>query len=170
MTYNDILRRFRYALNINDPTMMEIFRQAEYPVDLPGLKDLLKKEDEPGYVVCSSKILGSFLDGFIIYKRGRQERSAGQARRPDPQLTNNVILRKIRIALELREDDMLGILKRANINFSKSELSAFFRDKDHKNYKACGDQFLRNLLKGLAVRQREKSKTPGTSSGPGRQR
>jgi uncharacterized protein YehS (DUF1456 family) len=158
MTYNDIMRRFRYALNINDRTMMDIFRLGEHPMDLPGLKDLLKKEDEQDYVVCSGAVLGSFLDGFIIYKRGRQDAAGGQAKRPDQQLTNNLILRKIRIALELKEDDMLGILKLANITLSRAELSAFFRDKEHKNFKTCGDQVLRNFLNGLAVRYRERSK------------
>jgi uncharacterized protein YehS (DUF1456 family) len=156
MDYNDILRRLRYALDINNRDMMEIFRLGEHPVDLPGLKDLLKKEDEEGFAVCSNKVLGPFLDGFIILKRGRQEAAGGQARRPERQLTNNLILRKIRIALELKEDDMLGILKLANIALSRSELSAFFRDKEHKNFKACGDQVLRNFLNGLAVRYREK--------------
>jgi uncharacterized protein YehS (DUF1456 family) len=135
---------------------MDIFRLGGHPMELPGPKDLLKKEDEEGFVVCSSKVLGSFLDGFIIYKRGRQDVARAQAKRPDPQLTNNLILRKIRIALELKEDDMLGILKLANIVLSKSELSAFFRDTEHKNFKTCGDQVLRNFLNGLAVRYRER--------------
>jgi len=133
---------------------MDIFRFGDHPVDLPGLKDLLKKEDEQGYVVCSGRVLGSFLDGFIIYKRGRKDATGGQAKQPDRQLTNNIILRKLRIALELKEDDMLGILKLADFTISKSELSAFFRDKEHKNFKACGDQVLRNFLTGLAVRYR----------------
>ena len=163
MTFNDILRRFRYALDINDRIMMDIFRLGQQPMDLSGLKDLLKKEDEEGAVVCSGKVLGSFLDGFIIYKRGRQDARGGQANRPDRQLTNNLILRKIRIALELREEDMLGILKFANITLSKSELSAFFRDKEHKNFKTCGDQVLRNFLNGLAVRYRERTKNERTS-------
>jgi uncharacterized protein YehS (DUF1456 family) len=156
MTYNDILRRFRYALNINDPTMLEIFRHAGCPMDPAGLKDLLKKEEEQGYVACGSKTLAAFLDGFIIFKRGKQEIAAGQVKRSELPLTNNVILRKLRIALELKEADMLGILKRADTSISKPELSAFFRDTEHKNFKACGDQFLRNFIKGLGIRHREK--------------
>lgn len=157
MTYNDILRRFRYALNINDRTMLEIFKLADQPMDLPGLKDLLRKEDEQGHVPCPARVLAAFLDGFIIYKRGKQEPPAGQARRPDRQLTNNIILKKMRIALELKEDDMLAILKLGEITISRSELSAFFRDKEHKNFKTCGDQVLRNFLHGLALRYREKA-------------
>jgi len=154
MTYNDILRRLRYALNINDRTMMDMFRLGEYPMDLSGLKDLLKKEDEPGAVECSADALGSFLDGFILFKRGKQNDAGGKAGQPDRFLTNNLILRKIRIALALKEDDMLGILELGTMTLSRSELSAFFRDKDHKNFKACGDQVLRNFLNGLAKRYR----------------
>jgi uncharacterized protein YehS (DUF1456 family) len=136
--------------------MMDIFRLGEHPMDLPGLKDLLKKEDEEGFVACGNKVLSSFLDGFIIYKRGKQDGAIAQPKRPGHQLTNNLILRKMRIALELKEDDMLGILKHANMTLSKSELSALFRDKEHKNFKPCGDQVLRNFLNGLAGRYRER--------------
>ena len=156
MTHNDILRRFRYALNINDPTMIEIFKHADHAINLSDLKNFLKKEDEQGYAACSERVLEAFLDGFILHKRGRKEPVPGQVKRPSPPLTNNAILKKIRIALELKEDDMLGILKLAAIDISSSELTAFFRKKDHKNYKECGDQFLRNFLKGLAIRYRAK--------------
>ena len=154
MTQNDVLRKIRYALNIPDPTMIEMFRLAGHNVELSRLKDLLKKEEEPGYAACTGKILGSFLDGFIIYKRGKKERGPGQ---PEPPLNNNGILRKIRIALELKEDDMLGILKLAGTDLSSSELGALFRKQGHKNYRECGDQVLRNFLKGLAIRYREQA-------------
>jgi uncharacterized protein YehS (DUF1456 family) len=156
MTPNDILRRIRYALNLNDPAMLEIFKQGDQIVELAGLKNLLKKEDEPGYAACSDTVLGAFLDGFIVHKRGKKEADPGQVKRPDQLLTNNAIMRKIRIALELKEEDMLGILKLGEVEISSSELSAFFRKKDHKHYKECGDQFLRSFLKGLAIRYRER--------------
>jgi len=156
MITNDILRKFRYALNINDPTMIEIFTLADHAIDLPGLKNLLKKEDETGYVPCSDRVLGLFLDGFILYKRGKKQGGPEQEKRADAPLNNNAVLRKIRIALELKEDEMIGILRLAAVEISSSELTALFRNKDHKNYKECGDQFLRSFLKGLAVRYREK--------------
>ena len=154
MTPNDIVRRIRYALNLNDPTMLEIFKQGGHAMDLAGLKNLLKKEDEAGYAACSDKVLGDFLDGLIVHRRGKKEAGPGQVKQPDAQLTNNAILKKIRIALELKEDDMLDILKLGEVEISSSELSAFFRKKGHKNYKDCGDQFLRSFLKGLALRYR----------------
>jgi uncharacterized protein YehS (DUF1456 family) len=154
MTPNDIVRRIRYALNLNDPTMLEIFKQAGHAMDLAGLKNLLKKEDEPGYAACSDMVLGAFLDGLIVHKRGKKEPGPGEVKRQELPLTNNDIMRKVRIALELKEDDMLGILKLGEVEISSSELSAFFRKKGHKNYKECGDQFLRSFLKGLAARYR----------------
>jgi len=154
MTNNDIVRQLRYALNINDSTMIEIYKLADHVIEQSNLTGLLKKEDEEGFVNCSDDILGYFLDGLILHKRGRKEIKPGETRKSDSRLTNNTILKKLRIALELKEDDMLGILKLASVDISKSELTALFRKEGHKNYKECGDQFLRKFLKGLIVRYR----------------
>jgi uncharacterized protein YehS (DUF1456 family) len=154
MTNNDILRQLRYALNIKDSTMIEIFKLADHEIEQSNLTGLLKKEDEEGFVNCSDDVLRYFLDGLILHKRGRKEIKPGETRKSDSRLTNNTILKKLRIALEVKEDDMLGILKLANVDISKSELTALFRKEGHKNYKECGDQFLRKFLKGLSIRYR----------------
>ena len=154
MTNNDILRRLRYALDISDPVMIEIFKLSEHEIDQSGLATLLKKEDEEGYVECSDKVMELFLDGLIVHRRGRKEPKPGQAKKSAQRLTNNAILKKIRIALELKEDDMVGILKLAEVSVSGHELNALFRKEGHRNYKECGDQFMRNFLKGLTVRYR----------------
>jgi uncharacterized protein YehS (DUF1456 family) len=155
MTNNDVLRRIRYALNLNDSMMIEIFKLAEYEMDQAILTAILKKEEDKGYVACSDRILGYFLDGLILHKRGKKETEPDQAKKAASPLTNNAILKKLRIALELKEDDMIGVLKLADIAVSKSELTALFRKQGHKNYKECGDQFLRNFLNGLFVRYRK---------------
>ena len=154
MINNDVLRQIRYALNIDDSTMIGIFKLADHEIEQSKLTGLLKKEDEEGFVNCGDDVLGYFLDGLILHKRGRKEIKPGEARKADSRLTNNAILKKLRIALELKEDDMLGILKLANVEISKSELTALFRKEGHKNYKECGDQFLRKFLKGLSIRYR----------------
>ena len=154
MTNNDILRQLRYALDINDSTMIEIFKLVDHEIEQSNLTDLLKKEDDEGFVNCGDAVLGYFLDGLILHKRGRKEIKPGETRKSDPRLTNNAILKKLRIALELKEDDMLAILKLAGVDISKSELTALFRKGGHKNYKECGDQFLRKFLKGLSIRYR----------------
>jgi len=154
VTNNDILRRVRYALDISDPKMVSIFNLSGHVIEPSALDSLLKKEDEPGYLDCSSSLMALFLDGLIICKRGQRESSPRQAAESHMALTNNAILKKLRIALELKEDDMIGIMKLVNIDISKSELSALFRNNEHKNYKECGDQFLRNFLRGLTIRNR----------------
>jgi len=154
MNNNDIVRQLRYALDMNDSTMIEIFKLADHEIGQSILTGLLKKEDEEGFVNCGDVVLGYFLDGLILHKRGRKEMKPGETRRSDSRLTNNIILKKVRIALELKEDDMLAVLKMAEVDISKSELSALFRKEGHKNYKECGDQFLRKFLKGLSIRYR----------------
>jgi uncharacterized protein YehS (DUF1456 family) len=69
-------------------------------------------------------------------------------------LTNNDILKKLRVALELKDEDIIHILKLNNFEITKSELSALFRKEDHPNYKPCGDQLLRNFLNGLITYKR----------------
>jgi uncharacterized protein YehS (DUF1456 family) len=154
MTNNDILRRFRYALDISNAAMIDIFRQSGYEIDQQTLIDLLKKEDEEGYRECTPALMTLFLDGLIIQKRGRRESAAFPVVQNSDELTNNAILKKLRIALDLKEDDMIAIMRLASVTISKSELSALFRNPGHKNYKKCGDQFLRNFLQGLTIRFR----------------
>jgi len=154
VTNNDILRRFRYALDISNPKMLEIFRTAGHEIDLAALIALLKKEDDEGYIECSNRLLEGFLDGLITLKRGRQEGAAAEPARPDGQRLNNVILRKLRIALEMKDEEMIAVMKLAGVTVTRSELSALFRSREHKNYKECGDQFLRSFLTGLTNRYR----------------
>lgn len=155
MTNNDILRRLRYALDIKDSTMIEIFKLSEFEITRSDLIDLLKKEEEEGYADCSDEVMELFLDGLIIHKRGKSETMPGHVEKQDEPLTNNGILKKLRIALKFREDEMLSTLKLAGMSLSKSELSALFRKEGQRHYKECGDQILRNFLKGLTVRFRD---------------
>lgn len=141
-------------MNISDPAMVKIFKLSGHEIDQSGLMALLKKEDEEGYAECSDKVMELFLDGLIVHRRGRKETAPGQAKKSGSPLTNNAILKKLRIALELKEEDMIGILKLAEVNISGHELTALFRKEEHRNYKECGGQFLRNFLKGLTVRDR----------------
>jgi uncharacterized protein YehS (DUF1456 family) len=154
MTNNDMLQTLRYALNVNDAALMEIFNMSGHALEPCDLAGLLKKEDERGYRICSNAVLGWFLDGLITRNRGRRDNAPDQVKGPAAPLNNNAILKKLRIALELDEENMLGIMTLANITVSRSELTALFRKKGHKNYKECGDQFLRGFLKGLAFRYR----------------
>lgn len=151
MTNNDLLRSLRYALKLNGESIAGLCAlggQAIRPVDV--LK-LLKKEDENGFTVCDVKVMTAFLDGLIISRRGPGESKPAADDAVAPVLNNNIILRKLRIALELNDEGMLAVLTRAGVKISKSELSAMFRSAGHRNYKPCGDQFLRNFIRGLTL-------------------
>jgi len=95
--------------------------------------------------------LASFLDGLINEKRGKKD---GPQAEPEKRLTNNIIFRKLKIALNLKDDDVLEIMSLANLRLSKHELSAFFRKPGHKNYRECQAQILRNFLKGVQLKYR----------------
>ncbi|MDD5105878.1 MAG: DUF1456 family protein [Desulfuromonadaceae bacterium] len=154
MNNNDILRRVRYALDISNLTMIEMFSLSGCTLELPTLLKLLKKEEEEEFISCSNPLLSFFLDGLIVKRRGRKDGGDGQPPKPDARLNNNAILKKLRIALDLKEEDMIAVMKLAGVIISKSELSALFRNKGHKHFKECGDQFLRNFLQGLTIRNR----------------
>lgn len=151
MTNNDLLRRLRYALNLNGETITELCKLGGHEIRPIDVLKLLKKEEEPGFVACDDTVMGAFLDGLIISRRGAHDPKPGSAITTDMALHNNLILRKLRIALELNDEAMLAIFGKAGIQLSKSELSAMFRAKGHRNYKPCGDQMLRNFIRGLTL-------------------
>ncbi|GIU18452.1 DUF1456 family protein [Shewanella colwelliana] len=154
MINNDILRRIRFVFDYKNAKMIKIFAKVKHEMELDTLLDLLKKEAEEGYKPCNDKTLCLFLDGLIIEKRGLKE--GAEIPEPVSQLNNNLIFKKLRVALELREDDILSALALADFNMSKSELGALFRKPGHKHFKECGDQVLRNFLTGLSIQHRGK--------------
>ena len=150
MTNNDFLRRLRYALNIKDNIMVQIFKKANIIVTREDVIDYLKKDIDEGFKKLNNNDLIAFLDGLIIQKRGKREDGT-----PIPQVKvtknnlNNILLRKLRIALSFKSYDMIKIFKLGGVEISEGELSALFRSEDHKNYKECGDKYIRVFLKGL---------------------
>lgn len=152
MINNDILRAVRYMLDLPDGKLGAITALAGLDVAQADFDAYLAKDDTAGYRDCPDKVLAHFLDGLIVYRRGRDEH------RPPPpvakRVNNNLVLKKLRVAFELRDEDMHAILEADEFPLSKSELSALFRKPDHPNYRPCGDQLLRHFLRGLTLRLR----------------
>jgi len=149
LTNNDTLKRLRYNLNLNDNRLVEIFKLSGMPVERETIQNMLKKEEDEGYIECTDAVLSKFLDGFIVFKRGKKDEATPAPFNPKLFLTNNDILKKLRIALELKEEDVMAIMEKAGAKITRSELSALFRQIGNRNYKPCGDQFLRNFIVGL---------------------
>ena len=154
MINNDVLRSIRYMLDLSDSMVVDTIHLADpsFEVDAAQVHDFLRKDDEPLFEACPDTVLARFLDGLIYHYRGRDE--SQPQRPPEKRVTNNIVLKKLRVAFELKDMDMHAIFEAAGFPMSKPELSALFRQPDHKNYRECGDQALRNFLKGLTQRVR----------------
>ena len=170
MTNNDLLIRLRYALDIKDTDMVEIFRLGGIDVTKEDVRKILSKpsESEEGeifstknedFITCNYKMLDGFLNGFVTFKRGKQEPKPGQSA-PAVQSTskkdkpNNLFMKKVKVALSLTTEDILDIFNEADVTISKGELGAILRKPDHRNYKECLDSFVRKFLKGLTLKYR----------------
>lgn len=175
MDNNDILIRIRYALNIRDKDMVEIFKLGGTELTEETVRKLLIKsketyrynnevkdhsesEEKEENIKCKNSTLESFLNGLIIFKRGKQDPEPGQAEKPalnnNSQNPNNMMLKKLKIALSLTSEDIIDILKETGVTITKGELGALLRKEGHKNYKECGDKYARNFLKGLTKKYR----------------
>ncbi|MGG0668645.1 DUF1456 family protein [Lederbergia citrisecunda] len=164
MNNNDRLIRLRYALDFTNTEMVDIFKLGGIEVTKEDVLQLLTKSNEDEtenelQMKCTNQMLDSFLNGLIIYKRGKQDPQPGQPQGPagsnmTNENVNNILLKKVKIALALTGEDMLAILEAAGVIISKGELSAVLRKEGHKNYKPCLDRYARNFLKGLAIKYR----------------
>jgi uncharacterized protein YehS (DUF1456 family) len=170
MTNNDKLRRLRYALDLPDREVVRLFGLAGYELAPDELAALFAKEDDPGFDLCPDELVRLFLDGLILSRRGPRPEPAvpsfRAAKRPGPltnrddvvkPISNNEILKAIRIALSLKDEDLIDCLAADGFPVTKAQLSALFRAPGHSNYRPCGDQFLRHFLAGLTLRLRGKN-------------
>lgn len=152
MTNNDVLRRIRYTFNFDDSKVIAIFALAGLEVTRAEISDWLKKDDDPDYKNCGDLQLATFLNGLIVEKRGKKD---GPQPEPEKTLNNNIIFRKLKIALNLQADEVIAMINKADFRISKHELSAFFRKPGHKHYRECKDQVLRYFLKGMQLKYRD---------------
>jgi len=151
MTNNDVLRRLRFTFDLSDSKMMAIFASTDNEVSRAQISSWLKKDDDSDYQSCSDEYCALFLNGFINEKRGKKD---GATPAPETVLNNNIIFTKLKIALSLKAEEVLELLALADFRLSKHELSAFFRKPDHKHYRVCKDQVMRNFLHGMQLKYR----------------
>src|SRR6185437_594875 len=166
MINNDVLRSIRYMLDLSDGKVVELIHRADAsaPVAKEDVQAFLKKDGEPGYAECSNRTLALFLDGLVFHCRGKDDSRA--PRPPEKRVTNNVVLKKLRVAFELKDVDMHEILEAAGFPISKPDAnnqipatarfpishpdhSALVRQRNNKNHKLYGDHLMPNCLQGL---------------------
>jgi len=152
MNNNDVLRRIRYTFDYTDEKMMSIFQSGGIEVDRTQVSKWLKRDEDENFEGIYDKSLASFLNGFINIHRGKKE---GEQPKPEKTLNNNIILRKLKIALNLKDTDVLELLDLADFRFSKSELNALFRKPTHQHFRQCKDQIVRNFLHGMQIKYKK---------------
>ncbi len=152
MINNDILRRISTILNFNNENILRVFSLGQCVITLDQLSAFFKAKDAADYQVLADVELASFLNGLIIGKRGKTD---GPERQAEQTLTNNAIFNKLKIALALKAEDVIALLALAGLTLGKYELSAFFRNVNHKHYRACSDGVLSTFLKGLKIQAQQ---------------
>ena len=163
MNSNDVLRRLRYSFELDDSAMIKLFEHCNQTVTRTEISAWLKREDDPDLVEINDTDMATFLNGFIISKRGKQN---GKTPEPEKKLNNNIIFAKLKIALNLQSQEMLALLTLAGLPISKHELSAFFRKNSHKHYRTCKDQILRHFLKGIQMKYHDGIALPELPDAP----
>lgn len=157
ITNNNVLRRVRYTFELEDAEMIRVFELGGQKVSRADISDWLKRDDDEAFVALDDLGMATFLNGFIVRQRGRRE---GPQPVAESELTNNLILVKLRIALKLQADDVLELIRSEELDFSRHELSALFRKPGHKHYRECMDQVLRNFLHGMQAKYRAPTEEP----------
>ncbi|HBZ16377.1 DUF1456 family protein [Pantoea sp. NPDC088449] len=149
MMSNDVLRSVRYMLDLSDSKVVEIFALAGSEVPLEDVQAWMKKDDDAAFRKLPDVLMGYFLNGLIFYRRGKSEDAPAPS--IERRMNNNIFMKKLRIAFALKTTDIPDVLLKANFKISQAEVGAIFRNPDHKNFRECGDQILRNFLKGLTM-------------------
>lgn len=153
MENNDFLRRIRYTFDFSDQDMIKLFDLAGYKANRAQVSNWLKREEDPDYKNMPDIHLAYFLNGLIIQNRGARE---GPPPVPEHSMNNNLLFKKMRIALNMKDEDILDVFDAVDVRISKHELSAFFRNPNHPKYRFCNDQYLRKFMRGVQLIYRTK--------------
>jgi uncharacterized protein YehS (DUF1456 family) len=149
LTNNEILKKLKDILNADATKLKEIYDLVDYEITNERIEGYLKEKSDKEFLDCGSEALGNLLDAIIIYKRGPSDKNP--TKEQVVQLTNNLILKKLRVAFELKEIDLYEIFNTVEIDITKGELSSLFRNENHKKFKSCPDSILELFLEGLYI-------------------
>ena len=147
MNTNDTLYKIQKALNLSTEDILKAYKLESHVMTEAHLDALLKKRQDKGSKLCSYEELGLFLDGLVTLKRGPSPKKEESDK--IVELSNNLILKKLRIALELKEPETEIIFSLGEVTLSKQQLASLFRKEGHKNFKECSDELLTAFLDGL---------------------
>lgn len=166
MNNNDRLLRLRYAIDLKDSDMIKSFELGGIVLTREEARAMLTKtqdkwvdhaENNVYEKAINNQMLDAFLNGLILLARGPQKEHSVEKTPPqnkEIKYINNVLLKKLKIALTMTTEDILAIFAEVELFPSKSEIGAFLRKEGQRNFKPCGDKYMRNFLKGLGLYNR----------------
>ncbi len=152
MTNNDILKHIQMITKLDEDQIIEVFHLCDKDISTKRIQGYLKDKHDKEYLDCGAKALENFLDGLIIYKRGDIFKKKDNEK---TKLSNNLILKKLRIAFELKDADMFAIFESVDIQITKNELASLFRNENHKKFRYCPDSILQLFLEGLEIYRKQ---------------
>lgn len=150
MDNNELMRRIRYAIQVDDDECARLLALGGYSANAAEARTWRTREGEVGHDACPDEVLTAMLEGLVLDRRGPVSPDAAVPSAESVRIDNNRVLKQLRIALKLQTEDIVEMVSRGGGRLGKSELGALFRKPGTRNYRACGDQVLRWFLSGLA--------------------
>jgi len=147
MKINDILFKIKTALSLKNSEIVKAYSLVEYTMTEERLNNVLKRRQDQGYEEANYEELGLFLDGLVLLKRGENSKKVESDE--VVELTNNLILKKLRVAMNLKESDLVIVFALAEVVLNKRQIGSLFRKEGGKNFKACSDELLFAFIEGL---------------------
>ena len=149
MTNNYILTSIMNSLKLDKTDILKSYRFADKKITKEDVDDILREHSDEKFILLSDEGFEMFLNGFIIYKRGPSDK---KTKKQKIYFSNNIILKKLKIALDLKDEDIVAIFARDGLEITKSQLSAYFRRDGHINYRKCSDSLLKRFISGCKIR------------------
>jgi len=145
MTPSEIIKELKVALDLNRAQIMHLYELEEFPITKERLDSILKNRSKKNSSNATYEELGVFLDGLISQKRGKPKAAPAE----DVVLDNNLILKKLRVALNLKDTEIAIIFELADFKISKSAMKDLFRSYTHPKYRECDNKTLKAFIEGL---------------------
>ena len=146
MTNNYILSTIMNSLKLNKVDILKSYKLADKKITQDDVDDILREPSDEKFILLSDEGFELFLNGFISYKRGPSDK---KRKKQKIYFSNNIILKKLKIALDLKDEDIITIFENDGLEITKSQLTSYFRRDGHINYRKCSDSLLKRFIKGL---------------------
>ena len=146
MTNNYVLSLLMNSLKLDKVDILKSYKLADKKITQDDVDDILREPSDEKFILLSDEGFELFLNGFIVYKRGPSDK---KGKKQKIYFSNNIILKKLKIALNLKDEDIVAIFENDGLEITKSQLTAYFRRDGHINYRKCSDSLLKRFINGL---------------------